>query len=437
MWLITLFVVIMQIFLFSGLSFAGAVSPAFVKEKLVKSEKIWPGQRLTLQITLYTATSFSGSTRFELPEVSGMLIMENEDRPLIGSEKIGGISYVFKRHDVIIFPLRSGKLQVPSFKVYFSFRSDIDNVAHRSFTIRPLKFKVLKIPGVDSRKPVITTISFKIDECWEPSPGQSQVGDALVRMITFTAVDLPGMLLPPIMPQKIDGLGLYLKPPQLEDQRQRGLFTGRRTETVTYVCERKGSFIIPKLSFLWWNPESETLRQVVLKEVKIKVNPGPLSGKGGQAGSVKAASSGFSWKWLALIIPFLGLAIAGFVRFYQKKQRQERSTADSVEKEFWPEFKKAANSHNAAAAMQTLLAWLDHSKIAGTSPTLKHFYELVGDPELKKEITFLETSLYAAKPENSWSGDKLLNAVQRARKNLKHRSLHDRPAGLPELNPIP
>ncbi len=427
--------VIMPIFLFSEFAFAAA-TPAFVKEKLVKSEKIWPGQRLTLQITLYTTLSFSGSTRFDLPKVSGMLIMENEDRPLIGSEKIDGISYIFKRHDIILFPLRPGKLQVPSFKVEFSFRSDTGSVAGRSFTTRPLVFAALKIPGVDSRKPVITTTSLKIDERWQPQPGQFQVGDALVRTITFSADDLPGMVLPPVVPQKIDGLGLYLKAPQLDDQRQRGLFTGRRTETITYVCERQGSFVIPELNFQWWNPESETLRQVVLKEVKIKVSASPFFEKAGQVGSAQGVLSSFSWRWLALIIPFLGLAIAGFVRFYQKKQRRERSTADSVEKELWQEFKKAANSHNAAAAMQTLLAWLDHSKIAGTSPTLKHFYELAGDPELKKEITFLETSLYAAKPWNLWSGDQLFSAVQRARKNLNNRLRFAPSSCLPELNPM-
>ncbi len=434
--LLVLAAVITPIFLLAGLSFAGAAAPAFVKEKLVKSEKIWLGQRLTLQVTLYTTSSFSGSTRFELPEVSGMLIMENEDRPLIGSEKIDDISYIFKRHDIILFPLRPGKLQVPSFKVDFSFRSGAGSVVGRRSTTRPLKFRVLKIPGVDSRRPVITTTSLKIDERWEPQPGQFQVGNALVRTITFAADDLPGMLLPPIVPQKIDGLGLYLKPPHLEDQRQRGLFTGRRTETITYVCERKGSFIIPELKFQWWNPEDETLRQVVLKEVEIKVSASPFFEKEGQAGSVPGALSSFSWKWLVLIIPFLGLVIAGFIRFYQKKHGCEWSVAAATEKELWQEFKKAANAHNAAAAMQTLVAWLDHSKIAGNSPTLKHFYELVGDPELKKEIIFLETSLYAVKTESSWSGGKLLNVVKLARKNLKNRSLHDHPADLPELNPI-
>lgn len=86
---VALFVAILVTFALTGLSLAGP-PPAFVKEELVQSKKIWPGQRLTLYIKLYTTTSFSGSTRFELPKVSGMLTMENEGRPLVGSEEIDG-----------------------------------------------------------------------------------------------------------------------------------------------------------------------------------------------------------------------------------------------------------------------------------------------------------------------------------------------------------
>lgn len=361
--------------------------------------------------------------------------MENEDRPLIGSEQIDGSPYIFKRYDIIIFPLRPGKLKVPSFSVYFSYRSNAGRVASRSSKTRPLLFKVLKIPGANSRKPVITTTSLMIDELWEPKPGSAHVGDALVRKITLTADDLPGMLFPPLRLKKVDGLGLYFRSPHLEDQRQRGVFIGRRTEIVTYVCERPGRFIIPALSLQWWNPERETLGRVFLPEVKIKVSAGPVLGRDDLSGSAQAVSSGFSWRWLVLFIPFLGLMVTGIVRFYQKKQRRERFNADAAEKELFQEFKKAAHSHNAVVAMRTLIAWLDQSKIAGNHPTLQHLCEITGDPELKKEVIFLETSLYAVKSDCQWYGDKLFSTLQQARKNLKKRSHYDRLADLPELNP--
>ena len=143
---VAIFVAILVIFALTGLSLAGP-PPAFVKEELVQSQKIWPGQRLTLYIKLYTSTSFSGSTRFELPQVSGMLTMENEGHPLVGTEEVKGLPYIFKRHEIDLFPLRSGRLTLPAFTVVFGFRGENGKRLEQSFSTQPQQFKVLEIPG--------------------------------------------------------------------------------------------------------------------------------------------------------------------------------------------------------------------------------------------------------------------------------------------------
>ena len=66
----------------TGISLA-AGPPAFIKASVGKTDKIWAGQRVNMHVTLYTTVSFSGTPRFSLPKVSGMLMMENEDRPLL------------------------------------------------------------------------------------------------------------------------------------------------------------------------------------------------------------------------------------------------------------------------------------------------------------------------------------------------------------------
>lgn len=44
------------------------------------------------------------------------------------------------------------------------------------------------------------------------------------------------------------GLGVYPKPPVVEDAMQRGEFTGQRVETVTYICEQPGTYTLPALT---------------------------------------------------------------------------------------------------------------------------------------------------------------------------------------------
>ncbi len=430
---VALFIAILVTFIFTGLALAGPRS-AFVKEELVLAKKIWPGQRLTLYVKLYTTTSFSGSTRFELPKVSGILIMENEDRPLIGTEKIDALPYIFKRHEIVLFPLRPGNLTLPAFNVEFGFRGENGKKMKQNFTTQPLEFSALAIPGATPQKPVITSSNLQVKDRWVPEPGKAKVGDALTRTITMTADDLPGMAFPPLGLKKIDGLGFYSKPAQVNDQRQRGQFTGSRTETITYICEQEGTFKIPGISIQWWNPKTETLKEVPLKAVEITVSANLLLEKESPSGATRTGSTDFPWRGAALILLFSAFTGALLLLFRAKKQSRKANPANP-EKELFTKFQKAAASHDAPATMQALLGWLDQSKFAGSPGSLERFSVLTDDPELKKELELLETSLYAIKPGRQWSGEQLFSAVQRARKNLMRDMPQTKRCGLLELNP--
>jgi hypothetical protein len=417
----------------SGISFAGN-DPAFVRTQLEKVDKIWPGQRLMLYVTLYTTTSFSGSTRFELPRVSGMLIMENEDRPVLGSEKIDTVSYISKRYEIALFPLRSGSLSLPDFGVEFGFRGEDGNVAERSFQVQGQEINVLVIPGADPQRPVITTTNFQLTDKWNPEQGEMKVGDAFTRTVTMTADDLPGMAFPPLEIKKIDGLGIYTRQPRVEDQMQRGEFTGRRTEIITYVCERKGTFIIPQTTVQWWNPKTGDLQDVTLESMTFNVAANPLLEKEGSAAASQVDSAGFPWKWIALILFFIFLAVLLLFLQRRKKQGSALHHADR-EKELFEQFRRAAESQDAGATMGALLQWLDHSGLTGTAGTLARFSELADDPQLDKQIELLEAVLYVADKGGKWSGGEFYGAVQRARKKLKQQYSTVEKGSLPPLNP--
>ena len=178
------------------------------------------------------------------------------------------------------------------------------------------------------------------------------------------------------------------------------------------------------------------LQKVSLKAVEIEVAANPLLGKEGPADTACVGVSGYLWQGTVLMFLFLGLALTALILIRLKKQRHESRELDISEKELFQKFLKAANSDNPAAAMRTLLNWLDHSKLAGTPIRLARFSTIAGDPELGKQIELLETSLYAAKPESQWSGNKLSTAVQQARKNLRNRQSHAEQNSLPKLNPF-
>ncbi len=419
---------------FTDFAFANT-DPAFIKTELKKNEKTWPGQRQTLYVKLYTTTSFSGSTRFELPKVSGMLIMESEDRPLLGTEKIDGVSYIFKQHEITLFPQYAGSMTVPPFSVEFGYRGAENKLVEKSFSTHELQFTVAEIPGADPKRVVITTTNLHIDDRWEPVPEKAKVGDAFTRIITMTADDLPGMAFPPFNAGRIEGLGVYTKPAQVADKMQRGAFTGKRIETISYVCEQKGLFTIAETQVQWWNPKSESLQNIVLKGVELEVAANPLLQKESPVGSnVFEENLRSSWKWPLLILLFAVLVAAVVVLQIRRIQKQRPLVLD-MENDLFKEFQQVSASGDAKATMLALLHWLDYSNFTGNSGRISAFVKLAADSELSTQVENLETTLYAGGQDKTWSGDRLYIRVQRARKKLKHQKSHAVQYVLPALNP--
>jgi len=437
-----LFVFVMATILL--LSLAGtslaAGPPAFIKASVGKMDKIWAGQRVNMYVTLYTTTSFSGTPRFSLPEVSGMLMMENEGRPLLGSEPIDTVTYVSKRHEFALFPLRPGTVKVPAFDVEFGYRGEDGKPITQSFTTKELQFSVLKIPGADPREQVITTGDLQVKDQWTPQPVKAKVGDAFTRTVTLTAEDIPGMAFPPLNIEKIDGLGVYQKQPRVNDQMQRGAFTGQRTETITYVCEKEGKFTLPGMNINWWNPKNEELKEIKLKPVTLEVAANPLLETEDQPGAEQQNSGSFSWKLAGIALLVLSVAIIGLLWLLRLK-KQQSSSLEPSEADLFKQFHRASTSSDAAKTMQALTLWLDSSGLTGVSGRLDLLVSRAGDPDLGRQVQALETVLFSPEEVNkgtgSWSAGGLYRAVKRARRKLGQADIRLKVGeeGLPALNP--
>src|SRR5262249_16670439 len=155
---------------------------------------------------------------------------------------------------------RAGEQTIPALPVRFAFkRAPLDtNVVAVSMKTEPTRFTATSPPGAEHLGSVISARALKIEETWQPEPGQTNVkaGDAFTRTILFTAPDIPGMVFPPFPAGPIDGLGLYTKR-QVQDQSDRGTLRGERRDVITYVCQRPGRFTIPAARLTWFDLETK------------------------------------------------------------------------------------------------------------------------------------------------------------------------------------
>ena len=201
-----------------------------------------------------------------------------EDHPTLGTEVVGGATYVIAQHDLALFAMRPGRYDIPSFTVRFaSANAPGEQPVEHRLTTPPLRIEARLPPGAEHLPSLISTSAMTVSEPWKPEPKEPRVGDAFTRTVTRSAPDVPAMAFPPLPVTDLDRLAVYPKPPVMQDHSERGTFTGTRVDSITYVCERPGTVTVPALEFPWWNVRTQTLEKIMLPAVSLDVGHAPLS----------------------------------------------------------------------------------------------------------------------------------------------------------------
>jgi hypothetical protein len=283
---------------------------AKVRTTLATNGELWIGQRETLVVELLAPGYFSGAPSFDLPNAPGLLVVPPSGRPVVSNETIDGTTYTVQRHELAVFARRAGEQTIPSFTVRFQFkRNPLDKEpAATAVKTEPVHF-IVKVPaGAEKLGNIISARNLTVDETWAPNPHQAKAGDAFTRTITYSAPDIPAMAFPPFPAGKIDGLGIYPKPPEVFDESDRGSLTGRRRDTIVYVCQRAGRFTIPEARLTWFDLDAQQLRVIHFPAQTFEVAPNPAMAMAAAQNAVPPAhySAGF-WMGMALVV--LGLAV--------------------------------------------------------------------------------------------------------------------------------
>jgi hypothetical protein len=282
---------------------ARAADPALMRTHLEAPDPLWVGERVTMVVELLTATTFASAATFDLPSVPGALLMEPQDRPVVGTEAVDGASYTTQRHELAFFPMRAGAFEVPAFTVRFGSPAEPGGrPVERRLTTSPVRVEARMPPGASGVAGLVSTRELTVTEDWRPRPGdRARVGDAFTRTVTRTAAEVPGLAFPPLPSPRVVGVATYPSPPVVQDRVERGEFTGRRVDEVTYVLERAGTVTFPEVCLTWWNVASRQLETVTLPAVTVQVGAAP------------AARGAWVW-WAGIAIVLAAAALAAWRR---------------------------------------------------------------------------------------------------------------------------
>lgn len=260
-----------------SMALAGAAqaqqSPSRVRATLAARGDVYAGQRVTLVVELLTPGYFASAATFDLPRVSGVLLLPPAERPVVGSETIDGVDFTSQRHELSVIAWRGGAYDIPPFEVRFAMKaSPLDKQSQpQSVRMPPLHFVVISPPGAENPGTIISSDDLRFEETWQPALTAAKPGNAFTRTIAIRAENCPAMALPSVSIPDIDGLAIYASEPEVSDQSDRGVSAGIRRQKFTYVCQRPGRFTIPPMRLTWWSLRDKSLRTAELRGQTIDV----------------------------------------------------------------------------------------------------------------------------------------------------------------------
>lgn len=404
-----------------GLSTADIDQEPTVAIQQSQKKTFYRGEKVNFYIKLLTPGAFSGSPRFELPELSTGLLYQVQARPVLGTENVDGKSYTTQLHEIWFFPQQSGQITIPEMSVTFSTAENTtkQEQQYRKKT-EPFTLEVKPIPGVPDNEFIIVTDDFTSSQDWKPEISQGLVGDAVIRTVTIRAKNMVSIFLPDITTPEIEGVSIYREPPEVIDRNERGEATAERKDVITYVFETDGEYLIPDIVITWWDSTANTVRENVVQGLTatIAVNPNRVEEEAGTTRAVGNKSINLKLAALICAVCFL----IGFIFLKKSHQIKDsfyrfKKTRSQSEKAHFFRLKKACDSSNPVEAYNALYLWIykkfeykDMKSLMNNGAIGFDFQKAFED--LNKQL-FGEDKISA---NSSWNGDDLYRSVNKLRK---------------------
>ena len=245
----------------------------------VNKEALYVQEQLLFTVKLYYTINGIRNPQFTELEMEDTVIQ------LIGSPNqyeqiIEGVRYGVYEKRYVIFPQRSGPLEIPDILFRGEVTDGSSNFVFRNLNTRRVTAFIEGITISVNERPVdaqefdnwLPVTNLSISEEWSTDLENLSVGDSITRTITLTADGLDGAVLPPFSPETLDGINVYQDPASIERSYVDGSIVGTRVESSTLVPVIAGNIEIPEIVIPWWDVSSDELKEAVIPAKSIQVS---------------------------------------------------------------------------------------------------------------------------------------------------------------------
>ena len=238
------------------------------------------------------------------------------------------------------------------------------------------------------------------------------------------------MAFEPLQQEAIDGLASYPAQASVDDRQVRGTIEGMRTESITYVAERAGTYELPAIRINWWNIGTESLEQIELEGMRLSVKAAPH-------GKLSGLSSKGARGWITVAAVILVLLLLFMFRhqLLELWRRMADARAES-ESRYFRALQSSVRRGNTLPIFRDLMRWIDRIDTDNQPATLEDFANKYCDTAGQQVMMQLQQSFLDDDAVISYKQE-LMGALRSARRRARQQTQQKTTAAiqLPPLNP--
>ncbi|MFK7864059.1 MAG: BatD family protein [Pseudohongiellaceae bacterium] len=446
----------------------------------VNKESVYVQEQLLFSVRLFYTINGIRNPQFTELEMEDSVIQ------LIGSpnqyEKlIDGVRYGVYEKRYVIFPQRSGPLEIPDILFRGEVTDGSSNFVFRNLNTRRVTAFIDGITVDIKERPNaalnsefwLPVTDLRLEESWSTDINDLEIGESAVRTVAMVADGLDGAVLPPFLEADIEGVNQYPEPADIQRTFVDGSIVGTRIETVSIVPTESGFIDIPEVSIPWWNVESDQQEVTVIPATRLTIptTEGDLPAEQSVASTANieevldntpvldletieeqadAEYIEVDSFWLnALIAGALAIVALSIYKIVISPRQQEiggffSRQANQINEKFIPannenaafnQLKSACAKRDLKKIRTDLIVWCNHYFDGQHIRTMEDILNQEEELDLAHQAKSIQTALFT--PENSnWKTENLLKIVQNLRnkkkKYNKEKALHEKYA-LPPL----
>lgn len=283
------------------------------------------GQPLIVRIKVLVPTFSPKPPEFPSLEVPGLIVRlpERASGPI--SETVDGETWSGVQRSYRVYPLQPGRFEIPAqtVRVTYAETGGIDPVSV-DLSTDAIAFDATVPSGAADLSPLIVANDFSLNQTLEITDNIS-VGDAVERTVEASISGTTAVLIPPLIATTaINALRPYPKEPRVNETEDRGVLSGQRVESTTYLAVSAGDVQLPAITIDWFNLETGQVETAELGGATFSVSGEALAAEGNRPNWARVAGL---LAGLALIV-WVGFRLWPYGKLYALKLQNQWQSSE-------------------------------------------------------------------------------------------------------------